>query len=97
MLENDTLDKIAFDIKNCKLCLLWSSRKHTVPGEGGFLKKLMIIGEAPGYSEDQSGRTFIGAAGSIFRKTNLGTPTKNNMLTGKCSKFLHPWYQINYK
>ena len=67
MLENDTLDKIALDIKNCKLCLLCSTRKHTVPGEGGFLKKLMIIGEAPGYHEDQSGRPFIGAAGKILR------------------------------
>jgi uracil-DNA glycosylase len=69
MLENDTLDKIALEIKNCKLCLLCSTRKHTVPGEGGFLKKLMIIGEAPGYYEDQSGRPFIGAAGKILRNT----------------------------
>jgi DNA polymerase len=65
MLENDTLDKIALDIKNCKLCLLCSNRKNTIPGEGGFLKKLMIIGEAPGYHEDRSGRPFIGAAGQI--------------------------------
>ena len=69
MLENDTLDKIALDIKNCELCLLCSSRKNTVPGEGGFLKKLMIIGEAPGYHEDRSGRPFIGAAGKILRNT----------------------------
>ena len=69
MLENDTLAKIALDIKNCKLCLLCSTRKNTVPGEGGFLKKLLIIGEAPGYHEDQSGRPFIGAAGKILRNT----------------------------
>ena len=67
MFENETLDKIAFDIKNCKLCLLCSTRKNTVPGEGGFLKKLMIIGEAPGYHEDQSGKPFIGPAGKILR------------------------------
>ena len=67
MFENDTLDKIALDIKNCKLCLLCSTRKNTVPGEGGFLKKLMIIGEAPGYHEDQSGKPFIGPAGKILR------------------------------
>lgn len=69
MPENDTLDKIDLDIKNCTLCLLCSTRIHTVPGEGGFLKKLMIIGEAPGYHEDQSGRPFIGAAGKILRNT----------------------------
>jgi DNA polymerase len=69
MIENDTLDKIALDVKNCKLCLLCSTRKLTVPGEGGFLKKLLIIGEAPGYHEDISGRPFIGAAGKILRNT----------------------------
>lgn len=67
MIEYDNLNKIALDIKNCKLCFLCSTRKNTVPGEGGFLKKLMIIGEAPGYHEDQSGRPFIGAAGKILR------------------------------
>jgi DNA polymerase len=69
MLENDTLDEIALDIKNCKLCLLCRTRKNTVPGEGSFLKKLMIIGEAPGYHEDRTGRPFIGAAGKILRNT----------------------------
>ena len=75
MIEYDTLNKIALDIKNCKLCLLCSNRKLTVPGEGGFLKKLMIIGEAPGYHEDISGRPFIGAAGKILRNALL----KNNI------------------
>ena len=69
MKEHDTLDKINSDVRNCKLCLLSNSRKNTVPGEGNFLKKLMIIGEAPGYYEDQSGRPFIGAAGKILRNT----------------------------
>jgi len=69
MNEHDTLDKINSDIRNCKLCLLSTTRKNTVPGEGNLLKKLMIIGEAPGYYEDQSGRPFIGAAGKILRNT----------------------------
>ena len=69
MNEHDTLDKINADIRYCKLCSLSDTRKNTVPGEGNFLKKLMIIGEAPGYHEDQSGRPFIGAAGKILRNT----------------------------
>lgn len=69
MQEYDTLDKINSDVRNCKLCLLSNSRKNTVPGEGNFQKKIMIIGEAPGYYEDQSGRPFIGAAGKILRNT----------------------------
>jgi len=66
---NDTLDKTNSEILNCKFCSLSNTRKNAVPGEGHFLKKLMIIGEAPGYHEDQSGRPFIGTAGKILRNT----------------------------
>lgn len=69
MNEYDTLDNINSEITNCKLCSLSNTRKNAVPGEGSFLKKLMIIGEAPGYHEDQSGRPFIGTAGKILRNT----------------------------
>ena len=69
MIEQDSIDKIKLEIRNCKLCKLSTTRNNTVPGEGAFLKKLMIIGEAPGYYEDQSGRPFVGAAGKILRKT----------------------------
>ena len=68
MLENDTLDKIALDVKNCKLCLLCSTRKLTVPGEGGFLKKLIIIGEAPGYHEDHIRKTFYWGSWKNIKK-----------------------------
>jgi len=63
----DLMNSLANDIKTCKLCQLSNFRKNAVPGEGGFKKKLMIIGEAPGYYEDQAGRPFIGVAGKILR------------------------------
>jgi DNA polymerase len=66
--NNDLLNTIANDIKICKLCQLSNCRINAVPGEGGFRKRLMIIGEAPGFYEDQVGRPFIGAAGKILRK-----------------------------
>ncbi len=75
MIEQETLDKINLEIRNCKLCKLSTTRNNTVPGEGAFLKRLMIIGEAPGYYEDQTGKPFVGAAGKILRKTL----TKNNL------------------
>lgn len=62
------LNNLANDIRICKLCHLSNFRKKAVPGEGGFRKQLMIIGEAPGFYEDQAGRPFIGAAGKILRK-----------------------------
>jgi len=67
--NTDSMDKIANEVKICTLCTLSDSRKNAVPGEGEFRKKLMIIGEAPGFNEDQSGRPFVGMAGMILRKT----------------------------
>ena len=67
--NTDTINKIANEIKICTLCSLSKSRTNAVPGEGQFRKKLMIIGEAPGFNEDQTGRPFVGAAGKILRNT----------------------------
>ena len=56
-------------IKKCTLCSLSQTRNKTVPGEGQFKKRILIIGEAPGNSEDKIGRPFIGSAGKILRRT----------------------------
>ena len=55
-------------IKNCIKCELSLTRINAVPGEGFFQSKLMLIGEAPGYYEDNSGQPFVGAAGKLLTK-----------------------------
>ena len=60
------LDKIAGEIKACRKCSLWKTRKNTVPGEGDARAKIMFIGEAPGRYEDLRGRPFVGRAGKIL-------------------------------
>lgn len=42
------------------------SRSKAVPGEGSLNARLMFIGEAPGRSEDEAGRPFVGAAGKLL-------------------------------
>jgi len=37
-----------------------------VVGEGSLSARLIFIGEAPGYSEDQQGRPFVGKAGKVL-------------------------------
>jgi len=37
-----------------------------VPGEGPADAEVMLIGEAPGYHEDQQGRPFVGPAGRFL-------------------------------
>ena len=55
-------------IVKCILCDLYKSRIHAVPGNGNATDKIMMIGEAPGKTEDQNGVPFIGSAGKILDK-----------------------------
>ncbi len=58
--------EIEKEILSCRKCSLWKTRKNAVPGEGGFRKKIMFVGEAPGKKEDKLGRPFVGAAGKLL-------------------------------
>ncbi|MEM3566456.1 MAG: uracil-DNA glycosylase [Candidatus Bathyarchaeia archaeon] len=60
------LEAVASEVRACKKCGLWRTRKNAVPGEGDSNAKVMLIGEAPGYWEDVKGRPFVGAAGKFL-------------------------------
>lgn len=56
---------------NCQKCLLSGHRIHIVVDRGNYQAKVMILGEAPGESEDQEGRAFVGRAGRLLDKMML--------------------------
>ncbi len=58
--------RIATEIRACQHCALWRTRTNTVVGQGSLSARLIFIGEAPGYSEDQQGRPFVGKAGKVL-------------------------------
>ena len=62
----DSLEKIAAEVVGCPLCKLARTRKNAVPGDGQLAAKIMFVGEAPGRSEDDKGKPFVGAAGKIL-------------------------------
>jgi DNA polymerase len=62
----DSLEKVAEEVTGCPKCKLSRTRKNAVPGEGQLAAKIMFVGEAPGRSEDDKGRPFVGAAGRIL-------------------------------
>jgi uracil-DNA glycosylase len=64
--RDDSLERVAAEVMGCPLCKLARTRKNAVPGEGQLAAKIMFIGEAPGSSEDEKGRPFVGAAGRIL-------------------------------
>ena len=50
----------------CRRCALFRTRTKAVPGNGSSIVKAMLIGEAPGRSEDHLGTPFVGKAGKIL-------------------------------
>jgi DNA polymerase len=62
------LDAIAEQIRSCQACPLSMGRNNAVPGEGALDPMVMIVGEGPGYNEDQQGRPFVGKAGHYLDK-----------------------------
>jgi DNA polymerase len=55
-------------VESCKKCELWRKRNHPVFGGENFGSRLMLIGEAPGYFEDQQGKPFVGKAGKVLEE-----------------------------
>jgi uracil-DNA glycosylase len=62
------LQDIASQVTVCKLCQLSFSRKKAVPGEGPSSAEIMLIGEGPGFYENEQGRPFVGAAGNFLNE-----------------------------
>lgn len=52
----------------CTRCDLCTTRTKVVWGSGTPHTKVMVIGEAPGYHEDQQGEAFVGRAGQLLTK-----------------------------
>lgn len=58
---------IATQVAGCPRCPeLVATRTQTVFGEGSPSARLMFIGEAPGETEDRTGRPFVGRAGQLL-------------------------------
>lgn len=62
------LAEIAAQVWGCTQCRLCASRRVAVPGEGPLDAPLVWVGEAPGKSEDATGRPFVGASGAFLRR-----------------------------
>ena len=63
-----TLAEIADLVAACTKCRLCEARTNTVPGEGADRARLVVVGEGPGKTEDQTGRPFVGKAGELLTK-----------------------------
>ncbi len=64
----EELEQVKQRCMNCQKCSLGKTRTNLVFSDGMPNHKLMLIGEAPGYWEDQKGIPFVGKAGQLLDK-----------------------------
>jgi DNA polymerase len=62
------LEAIGAEVRQCTACGLCEKRTKAVPGEGALKSGIMLIGEGPGFHEDQQGRPFVGQAGKLLEE-----------------------------
>ena len=64
----DALDALHEEIRTHTGCgfAICEEAQHIVPGEGAPDADVMLVGEAPGASEDKAGRPFVGRAGKFL-------------------------------
>jgi uracil-DNA glycosylase family 4 len=64
--RRQALEAIAAEVAVCTNCRLAAGRTRAVPGEGHPETEVILVGEGPGFNEDQQGRPFVGAAGTFL-------------------------------
>ncbi|MGD2250512.1 MAG: uracil-DNA glycosylase [Candidatus Methanofastidiosia archaeon] len=65
----ERLQKLEEKCTGCTACDLSKERTNVVYGEGPLNADIVLVGEAPGKKEDETGRPFVGRAGTLLDKT----------------------------
>lgn len=69
MIKKGCLDILQSKCENCMDCVLGSTRHNVVFSDGNpETAKIVLIGEAPGETEDETGKPFVGRAGQLLNK-----------------------------
>ena len=65
------LARAAEVVDRCRKCVIGTTRRSSVYGEGDPCAALMVVGEGPGETEDKLGRPFVGRAGELLDRMLL--------------------------
>ncbi len=60
------MDALRDRAQACERCGLWESRTNAVVGSGSLDAEIVLVGEAPGRTEDEMGLPFVGRAGKVL-------------------------------
>jgi len=64
--KEEKLRQLEAEAKACKSCKLHKTRTNVVFGSGPADAEIMLLGEGPGFMEDQTKIPFSGAAGKYL-------------------------------
>lgn len=64
--KTEQMNEITAEIRSCLNCALGETRKNLVVGSGSLDAAIVLVGEAPGRKEDESGLPFVGSAGKLL-------------------------------
>lgn len=69
MIKKECLDIVREKCENCKECALGYTRNNIVFSDGNpETAQIVLIGEAPGETEDETGTPFVGRAGKLLNQ-----------------------------
>ncbi|MBT3285190.1 uracil-DNA glycosylase [Candidatus Bathyarchaeota archaeon] len=60
------MNQITTQVESCANCGLSETRTKVVLGAGTLDAKIVLVGEAPGRKEDESGLPFVGSSGKLL-------------------------------
>jgi DNA polymerase len=66
--ETAAWEELRREVMACTRCELHRTRTQGVFGSGSSASRFMVVGEAPGFHEDQQGEAFVGKAGQLLTR-----------------------------
>lgn len=90
------MSELSRDCDHCHRCTLGDSRTHAVVGRGHLEAAIMVIGEAPGQNEDETGLPFVGRSGQLLEKilASVSLSTEEDVYIANINKCRPPQNRV---
>ena len=91
-----SMTEVAQHCNQCHRCGLGDTRTHAVVGRGNLKAPIMVVGEAPGQNEDETGLPFVGKAGQLLEKilASVNLDTEKDVFISNINKCRPPGNRV---
>ncbi|MBW4419392.1 MAG: uracil-DNA glycosylase [Myxacorys californica WJT36-NPBG1] len=88
----DSMAKMAEHCNRCHRCDLGAYRTNAVIGRGNLKAPILLVGEGPGQTEDETGLPFTGKSGQLLEKilASVNLTTENDVFISNIVKCRPP-------